>query len=525
MDPEIMADVLRVNGKSRWGGQLNPRPLGAENVTAALNRHSLRKLDGHGGSKHVSLLGIASKKRDSQQIQLESLFAEFQQLKIEKERLARDDMPWRGEICSPHGVSEHEWTPAASDGGVTWDDVAVAGNVTTLPTGIELGNRTEPEPEQRVVVTDAAAMQPSVADDFGELLRQHSMTPSQHRPALPVPPNPRSASVDLPVRRAAGSGSGFICNLAQSPENRVVRDGQDSVDRWLLNELALVDDSDAMLERKAQLEPEPEPGVQDLQLGPMTHWLQTLGLQAFASQMLSMLPNFVVATFNDEADCQFYFEDLVRTKRGLAEVSSLCKACGMLTSEESILLRAVRASATAQHIPSAPKRDHAQNTPVHKPGRAAREAIKRRSEATAESRNRGILWSRGVAGPTRPGLARSNRAADLRARQSHRAASNAAAKDRPGLHGTTVAAPYSSLLLEEHGQLGPGASGDAPRVERLLRDVDEHSDLASEALESGRRLLKQQERQRMKEVERVAAVVATRKRLMEHGLTDLQINI
>ena len=511
-----MADVLRVNGKSRWGGQLNPRPLGAENVTAALNRHSLRKLDGHGGSKHVSLLGIASKKRDSQQLQLESLFAQFQQLKVEKERLARDDTPCRGETCSLHGTPEQKWATAASGGGVTWDDVAVAEYVTPLPTEVELG--TEPESEQRGVMTDAAATQPSVADDFGELLRQHSMTPAQRRPALPVPPNSRSASVDLAVRRAAGSSS-RVRNLNSSPEKLIVRDGQDSIDRWLLNELALAEDSDTRLERKAQLEPEPEAEVEYLQLGPMTCWLQTLGLQAFAPQMLSVLPKSVVATFNNVADCQYYFEDLVRTKRGLAEVSSLCKACGMLRYDESILLRAVRAFATAQHIPSAPKRERAQNTPAHKPGRAAREAIKRRSDATAEMRDRGILWSREVA--TRPGLARSNRAADLRARQSHHAASNAAKDD--DRHGTTRA-PYSSVLLEKRGQLD-GASGDAPRVERLLHDVNEHSDLASEVLESGRRLLETQERQRMKEEARDAAVVTTRKRLTEHRLKDFQMNI
>ena len=543
VDPEIMADVRRANGRSRWGGTLKPRALGAEHVTTALNRYSLRRLDGHGASKDVSLLGIGSKKRDSEQLQLESLFAEFQQLKIEKERLERDDVP--SEKCSQRAIARlgHDWTSGVVSGNaVTWglaepEDAVrssdMSGNCAGPEVELELEPKTEPEPEPKPEpeMTTGDAMQHSVVDDFGEILRQHSMTPAQRRPALPVPKSTRSTSVDLPARRAPGRCADRSCSLSNSvsihSEERMGRSGRDSVDHWLLSELALAD-SETKSRRQSQSESEAEPSGVRLELGPMTKWLRSLGLQRHTQRVLSMLPKVAVDAMTDEADCQFYFEDLVRTKQGLAEVRSLCKACRMLASEEAKLLRAVRAAATASHIPSAPNHDrttHLQNTQVPKPGRAAREAIKWRSVST-ETQGRQVSL-------TRSGLARSNKAADLRANKSHSVPSTVVARDvavAQNVISVRCCAPFSSVLLKELSATeairgSADSTNNTMRVDRVLRDVAAHSDLASEVLENGRQLLKLQELRRQREAERAAAEAATRKRLLEQHMTDLQINI
>jgi hypothetical protein len=91
-------------------------------------------------------------------------------------------------------------------------------------------------------------------------------------------------------------------------------------------------------------------------------------------------------------------------------------------------------------------------------------------------------------------------------------------------------APFSSVLLKElsatEGIRGSADStNNTMRVDRVLRDVAAHSDLASEVLENGRQLLKLQELRRQREAERAAAEAATRKRLLEQHMTDLQINI
>ncbi len=529
VDPEIMADVRRANEGSRWGGQLNPRAMGAEHVTTALNRYSLRRLGGHGFSKDVSLLGIGSKKRDSEQLQLESLFAEFQQLKIEKEQLERDDVPSFAEKCSApaKGRRPHDWTSGAVSGNVVpWDsetdDVMRPGPRPDYCTRPE--PEPEPEPGRRKMTADDA-MQPSVVDEFGELLRQHSMTPAQRRQALPMPENVRSASVDLPIRRAVGR---YVDSKAVSVVSKksITRNGRDSVDHWLRSELALAD-SEAKSRRQSKSDPmaEPIPSVVHLEVRPMTKWLQSLGLEAYTPQMLSMLPKLAVDTMNDQADCQFYFEDLVRTKQGLMEVRSLCKACRMLAAEEAKLLRAVRAAATAYHIPNHEHIASVRNTQAPKPGRAAREAIKRRS-VTAETQSR-------EASPIRSRLARSNRAADLRAKKSHSVTpsgvAEAVAVDRNAIS-VRYGAPFSSVLLEELSAI-EGTSSDTrganstTRVDKMLRSVEEHSNLASGVLENGRQLLQLQQLRRKREAERAAAEAVTRKRIVEQNLTDLQINM
>jgi hypothetical protein len=574
LDAEMMADVRRANRKSRWGGQLNPRPARAEHITTALNQHSLRKLDGHGGGKRVSLLGIGSRKRDAEQLQLESLFAEFQRLKIDKEKLERDDVPSLAESrAAPLSIlSDHEWTKQpSSSGAVTWElaaeeELSPLRSMTIVEEerqerdGAD-GGGADQDVGQMAAAPAEAPVQFTDDGDFAELLRAHSMTPAQARPAALASVPRRAASVGLPAPALQPP-------VPKAPQGRARP--ADSVDRWLLDELALAQAP----EPEPEPEPEPRPGA-DLLVGPMTQWLLSIGLKEFAARVLAVLPKRVVDTIDDAADCQIYFESLVKTKRGLEEARSLCKTCGMMAPQEAAFLVAVRAPATAMHTPIAPKGvDPVRNWDAEapEPGKAAREAVMQRAAAAVDSLEVvagtvAAAQGRAAMSATRhvgPGIARSNRAADLRARKSHshratseaavahgrRAGSSARMRRHTGSSlpassvskSTTAAAtadrvvasvkfgaPFSSVLLDQlSGGLGeakPPHLSDSQRLGKVLEDVTEHSDLASAVLASGQRLLKQQERERGKEAERAAAEAATRKRILEQGYTDLQINI
>ena len=94
----LTRDICRVNKPSRWDGDLQPTKR--RHVASTLSQHTLRPL--HGGyAPSVSFLGVGSTKKDAEALRLESLYAEFARLKLEKAAMACDFEPARARSETP----------------------------------------------------------------------------------------------------------------------------------------------------------------------------------------------------------------------------------------------------------------------------------------------------------------------------------------------------------------------------------------------------------------------------------------